>query len=978
MKTHLLRAGLLLVVCPAAAFAAEAVSRPIALSGSGAGAYDRKAIAHMLQSPPDGSARAAVCEDAGDWLEPSEFGKYAAVVLCALDEKLARAWTPEQAQAAERYVREGGHLVFVGTSAYWLGGKRRDLSALAPMVGGGQLVPVKEGEVLLADHPWLAHLKGKAVSPWAWASSDRGLGKITSATALVGRASPSAVAVVAASRCGKGQVSYFAHDYFRLKGEEAEAYAAILRAAIMDARPAMREAAPPPAAVPRASRATGAPAPAAKGAEAWAAVALGPKAPDAAIKDAPVKRELRPTLVARVARGEPVLLVEEGKPLAAVVIGDAPSEAARRGAEELRAAVRKASGAELALFRESDATFTPRSGGGWDIVKGTQRFDFGVLVGETRLGKAAGIPGRELPLEGYVVRTAGNAIFLVGSDLRADTQLPLMGSYFAVVSFLERHLGFRWLWPGELGEVVPKATTLKVGPLDEQDAPAIRRRKMRNYGPPEAEFRGGPAPGEKRSSMAVRTEEGLARLGFTLADMAPWFPESQPWFGRMRLGASYRLETTHSFLGWWDRYGKEHPDWFALQPNGSRAQDGVREQLCTTNPDLIREVVKAKLAEFAADPGMDSVSIAPNDGGKNSFCLCERCRRLDPPNGPQTGLLCFINGKKTTVPYPSLTDRYAAYFAAVAGEVAKAHPGKWISGQAYSAYRDPPLLGKLPSNVLIAIAILNYFDDAQCAVDRRRWEGWVQKVDAIVFRPNLFHSGHGMPAVYVTKLGRDLKRAYQTGMLGTDFDSVIHHWATQGLNYYVCARLNWDPSLDVEVVVRDYCEKGFGPAAPHVRRYFQQLEELTNRLAASTDAADKQALRADEMDTVSSVDRFYDQIPRFYTTEAIAQMKATLEGARAAAAADPEALRRVEFLAAGLRYGEAQAGVFAARAKKGEFDGERTKRLLDERQALFQALFREQPFAVNVAYVAWRERALWTRDFGWNPGGAVGAGKMVK
>jgi hypothetical protein len=314
----------------------------------------------------------------------------------------------------------------------------------------------------------------------------------------------------------------------------------------------------------------------------------------------------------------------------------------------------------------------------------------------------------------------------------------------------------------------------------------------------------------------------------------------------------------------------------------------------------------------------------------------------------------------------------------VAEEVAKVYPNKWVSGQAYSAYRDPPLLGKLPSNVLIAIAILNYFDDAQCAVDRRRWEGWIQKTDALVFRPNLFHSGHGMPAVYVTKLGRDMKRCYQTGMLGTDFDSVIHHWATQGLNYYVCARLNWDPSLDVESVVHDYCEKGFGPAAVQVHRYFQQLEELTSRLAASTVVADKQQLRTDEMDTVSSVDRFYDQIPGFYTREAITQLKATLEAARAAAVGNPRVLRRVEFLAAGLKYGEAQAAVFTARARKGEGDGEAAKRLLDERQALFQSLFREQPFAVNLAYVAWRERTLWTRDFGWNPKGAISPPKKAK
>lgn len=38
-------------------------------------------------------------------------------------------------------------------------------------------------------------------------------------------------------------------------------------------------------------------------------------------------------------------------------------------------------------------------------------------------------------------------------------------------AFLERYLGCRWFWPGELGMVVPKQPTLRVGQIDEISRP---------------------------------------------------------------------------------------------------------------------------------------------------------------------------------------------------------------------------------------------------------------------------------------------------------------------------------------------------------------------------------------------------------------------------------------------------------------------------------------------------------------------------
>src|SRR5262245_66490117 len=94
--------------------------------------------------------------------------------------------------------------------------------------------------------------------------------------------------------------------------------------------------------------------------------------------------------------------------------------------------------------------------------------------------------------------------------------------------------------------------------------------------------------------------------------------------------------------------------------------------------------------------------------------------------------------------------------------------------------------------------------------------------------PHPFLTGRrdGIPLLYVHKFGKDFRYLASHGMMGTDFDSCCHNWATQGLNYYVVARLHWNPEQDVSAIVDDYCKAGFGSAARAVRRYIDGLEAL--------------------------------------------------------------------------------------------------------------------------------------------------------
>lgn len=709
--------------------------------------------------------------------------------------------------------------------------------------------------------------------------------------------------------------------------------------------------------------------------EPWGAQPLGPKIEPKPFSPAPIKRELRPALKVNPASGAEMVLVRDGQPMCVLMVADKASGAATEAAKALQIALRKMSGAEVPIVREAELTLKGQAGQ-WSISHKGARIPYLVAIGNTRLSASHGLVGKDLPLEGYRLKTVSNALFLVGKDLRADSNLPLDGSRHAAMALLERHLGFRWLWPGELGEVVPRSSTVKIPAMDEEDAPAIRKRTLRNYAyggtqkivTPADPKQPGSRPGQKLVLNHDRVGAGMRQLGLASDEYVGWCPQSSAWWSQQRLGSSYSISAGHAYGGWWNRFGAQHPEWFALQRNGSRTPGRLpaeREKMCHSNAQLVQQVILEKIAELQREPGRDSVSVSPNDGGgNNSPCLCEACRKLDPVNGRPMPMETYLDGKKLTISYVSLSDRTFMYYNRVAEGLAKVYPDKLLGTYAYSTYRDLPLGVRPHPNLLVGFVGLGYWDDQELEADRQRWEQWAGAAKNLFLRPNAFHQGHGMPGVFVKKLDRDIKRCYQTGMIAADFDSVLHHWATQGLNYYVLAKLLWDPSQDAESIVQDYCNKGFGPAAKAIRRYFQELEEVTDRFAAGEKAqAPAQELREEEDDTTNRHTRTYMRLARTYTPAAIAQLRQTLAEAKEAAGADELVKHRIDFLEAGLRYGELQAQAHGA-LLAGPAEKARLLKVLDERYAAFRQIVHTQPFAVNVAYIAWREGSMWNRA-GW-------------
>jgi hypothetical protein len=430
------------------------------------------------------------------------------------------------------------------------------------------------------------------------------------------------------------------------------------------------------------------------------------------------------------------------------------------------------------------------------------------------------------------------------------------------------------------------------------------------------------------------------------------------------------LNSGHAFGHLWEKHHKEHPDWFALQFDGTRDQsrNPERARLCKSNPDLIAAIARDKIEQLNRNGRLLGASLSPNDGSVNSFCTCPKCEALDAPDAPKVTLWGIgKDGKRVGIPHPSLTDRMVWFWNAIAEQVAKAHPDRLLTVDAYSIYSTPPVKRELHPNLIVRFVPASYLDETRRRDAVRDWDAWAKAAKRIFYRPNLLLQGRrqGTPLVYVHKFAEDFRRFAHNRMMGTDFDACAHYWAAHGLNYYVVARLNWDPDAKVDAIVDDYCRAGFGPAAKTVRAYFDRLEAITNEIAAKQ-ATRREQLTAEQLAEERKKEVVFNVAGHPYAQAVLDELGGLLKKAREEAAGDAIVRRRIEFLEVAVRWMRVESRSHAMLVARDTADRVAAKRLLDERRALMREIFEQHHLALNVAMLSWGEDGGW-KALGWKP-----------
>jgi hypothetical protein len=254
-----------------------------------------------------------------------------------------------------------------------------------------------------------------------------------------------------------------------------------------------------------------------------------------------------------------------------------------------------------------------------------------------------------------------------------------------------------------------------------------------------------------------------------------------------------------------------HPEWFAL--SGEKRT----RQLCSAHPEVVRATTERARAFFDAHPDALTFSVSPNDG--HGFCEDERCRSIDRLYGVSDG---------------SITDRLVYYANEVLTELGRTHPDKQVGLLAYLNYTRPPVAVRPLPNLAVLVTRMPWefchvhaLDDPACEINRRFVEyvkGWRRVCAHVGVYDYYGHFDAFTPWPIVHSIRRDLR--FLRGLGVERFMSETQqHWANQGLNFYVGAKLAWNPDEDVDALLDDYFTRFYGRAAVPMRRYWMIWED---------------------------------------------------------------------------------------------------------------------------------------------------------
>lgn len=374
-------------------------------------------------------------------------------------------------------------------------------------------------------------------------------------------------------------------------------------------------------------------------------------------------------------------------------------------------------------------------------------------------------PGPPDPLhaQGFALRADGERLEICGGTDQ--------GVLFGVYSFLEDHLGCRWLTSE--ARHIPNSRSVDVPAINDVQSPAFEYREI------------------------------LYR------DALDWrFAERNKLNGQGVRGASQPLKESHIGWGTWchtfaqhippGKYLSEHPEYFALV-DGSRVGDG---QLCLTNPDVFRLVVDDLRSRMADKPEALYWSVSQNDCFRN--CQCDACSQIDRQEQSEMGsMLRFVN------------------------QIAAEFPDKIISTLAYQYTRKPPRTIKPADNVHIMFCSIecnrsrSLDSDPESAFFRDDVKGWADICD------NIFVWD------YVIQFANLVSPFPNLHVLGPNLrffaDNSVRGIFSQGnrevggelaeLRAYLLAKLSWNLSYNVEKGIDEFLSGFYGGAAGPIGEY---------------------------------------------------------------------------------------------------------------------------------------------------------------
>jgi hypothetical protein len=472
------------------------------------------------------------------------------------------------------------------------------------------------------------------------------------------------------------------------------------------------------------------------------------------------------------ARAADQVLAEGGKSAYQIVVADDASPSTKHGAEELQKFLEEMTGAKLPIVSDKQPA------GPKEIILGDNAH-FRAL--KTDIDVAS------LGAEGYVIRTVGDHLVIVGGALR--------GNMYGVYGLLEDHLGCRWFTPD--CSRIPKSAKLVLADLNDRQIPAL----------------------EYREPFLADCFDG-------------------DWCARNRMNSSMgRLEAKHGgkvlfapgfFVHSFERlvppseYFDAHPEYYAMI-DGKRIKEqrGLASQLCCTNPEVIRICTERVFAAIRAYPAATVFSVSQNDAyaGPNQ-CECEKCQALAKAEDSQMApVLQLVNH--------------------VAEAVEKEFPDKIVETLAYQWSMRPPKTMRPRPNVVIRLCSSACCSHPIATCDSKNsrefhanLDAWSKIADRLWIWDYVTEFAHYLLPFPNQRTRVENVRFFVAHNVKGLFEQDAYtspQSELAALGGYVTAKCLWNPNYDGNVAMTEFLENYYGKAAAPIREYIDLMHDFVER-----------------------------------------------------------------------------------------------------------------------------------------------------
>lgn len=568
------------------------------------------------------------------------------------------------------------------------------------------------------------------------------------------------------------------------------------------------------------------------------------------------------TFYAERAGAEDLVLAENGSSRYQIVLPDKAADEVvdqwlERTAHLMQAAFSR-SGFEVGIVRES--------------AKDAEKP--GLYIGATEFAKKHGLK-TDFKDWTYQIKAIGPDVAIVGGDRKdpyktgaGGQPLAQLGSVKGVTDFLRDYAGVRFLFMTQAANEVQLGTA---GEKADVDTRSIGFHPMKRIGiPADLDVRKTPA-------LQANTDRNPERF-YDIANN--FFP----------LLSFVEGDTVH-----WEKvipvekYGRSHPEYFALLPDGRRASElathvhqAEETNHCPTNPG-VQDLMAAKIVELF-DRGQRAVQIMPPDSFRLNYCNCDSCEKL-------------FGGRADTweeVKARGASGKLWQTYFEIAKRVAQKRPE---ARMVVWGYQDTPLttITEVPENIIpkVQFGQVADFDSMKGVMSPSGFTGLEETFTGFGV------SGRYLPERTAKYAAEIVQAMIKNHIQWSTRDGGIGNVpGLQGPAYYVFGRMMGEPSADWQELVKEFCDGAFGEVSSLMQEFYKQLHEQMAlysdffgvQMPAWTREYGRSKYRGNAWHVMS-------QYPPEYLKDADQQLTAAQERAK-----DPDVKARLELLRTEFNY----------------------------------------------------------------------------